>query len=195
MGKAVISGLFTRGKPFLRTPKCEDQALLRQALRKVWQETTLFGLCLLALLSLATGGSFDDPSDPALDGDDRACRACPISRRSSRRRSARCRTSRCAPAGARAGAASRSRRCPRPLRRDDFPRIEDVVGIERALQRAHEVDLDGALVARSWSRFCTPMPCSALIEPPNSCTMSCTMRWISSQRARKAALSSLLWAR
>jgi cellulose synthase/poly-beta-1,6-N-acetylglucosamine synthase-like glycosyltransferase/exo-beta-1,3-glucanase (GH17 family) len=62
VGKAVISGLFTRGKPFLRTPKCEDQALLSQALRKVWQETTLFGLCGLALLSLATGSSLDDPA-------------------------------------------------------------------------------------------------------------------------------------
>ncbi len=62
VGKAVISGLVTKGKPFLRTPKCEDQALLSQALRKVWQETTLFGLCMLALFSLGTGGSFDDPS-------------------------------------------------------------------------------------------------------------------------------------
>lgn len=62
VGKAVISGLFTRGKPFLRTPKCEDQALLSQALRKVWQETTLFVLCMLALLSLATGASLDDPA-------------------------------------------------------------------------------------------------------------------------------------
>jgi len=62
VGKAVISGLATRGKPFLRTPKCEDQALLSQALRKVWQETTLFGLCVLALVTLATGGNIDDPS-------------------------------------------------------------------------------------------------------------------------------------
>jgi len=61
VGKAVISGLVTKGKPFLRTPKCEDQALLSQALRKVWQETTLFGCCVLALLSLASSGS-DDPS-------------------------------------------------------------------------------------------------------------------------------------
>jgi hypothetical protein len=61
VGKAVISGLLTKSKPFLRTPKCEDQALLSQALRKVWQETTLFGFCVLALLSLGASGS-DDPS-------------------------------------------------------------------------------------------------------------------------------------
>ena len=29
VGKAVWSGLFTSGKPFLRTPKCEDPALLQ----------------------------------------------------------------------------------------------------------------------------------------------------------------------
>ena len=62
VAKAVIAGIFTRGQPFLRTPKCEDQALLSQALRKVWQETTLLGLCLLALLSLATGATLDDPA-------------------------------------------------------------------------------------------------------------------------------------
>jgi cellulose synthase/poly-beta-1,6-N-acetylglucosamine synthase-like glycosyltransferase/exo-beta-1,3-glucanase (GH17 family) len=62
VGKAVLSGLFTRGQPFLRTPKCEDQALLSQALRKVWQETTLFVLCMLALASLATGAAIDDPA-------------------------------------------------------------------------------------------------------------------------------------
>jgi cellulose synthase/poly-beta-1,6-N-acetylglucosamine synthase-like glycosyltransferase/exo-beta-1,3-glucanase (GH17 family) len=62
VAKAVVSGLFTRGKPFLRTPKCEDQALLSQALRKVWQETTLLALVLLALLAVATGTAIDDPA-------------------------------------------------------------------------------------------------------------------------------------
>jgi len=62
VAKAVIAGLLTRGQPFLRTPKCEDQALLSQALRKVWQETTLLGFCLLALLALATGAALDDPA-------------------------------------------------------------------------------------------------------------------------------------
>jgi cellulose synthase/poly-beta-1,6-N-acetylglucosamine synthase-like glycosyltransferase/exo-beta-1,3-glucanase (GH17 family) len=62
VAKAVIAGLFTRGKPFLRTPKCEDQALLSQALRKVWQETTLLGCCILALVSLGTSNGIDDPA-------------------------------------------------------------------------------------------------------------------------------------
>jgi exo-beta-1,3-glucanase (GH17 family)/cellulose synthase/poly-beta-1,6-N-acetylglucosamine synthase-like glycosyltransferase len=62
VAKAVIGGLFTRGKPFLRTPKCEDQALLSQALRKVWQETTLLGLIILALISLVRYAAIDDPA-------------------------------------------------------------------------------------------------------------------------------------
>jgi hypothetical protein len=62
VGKAVWAGLFTSGKPFLRTPKCADQALLSQALRSVWQETTLFVLCLLAILSVLSTGRLDDPA-------------------------------------------------------------------------------------------------------------------------------------
>src|SRR5215475_2617733 len=62
VAKAVIGGLFTSGKPFLRTPKCEDPALLSQALRVVWQETTLFVLLLLAVASVAATHGFDDPS-------------------------------------------------------------------------------------------------------------------------------------
>jgi exo-beta-1,3-glucanase (GH17 family)/cellulose synthase/poly-beta-1,6-N-acetylglucosamine synthase-like glycosyltransferase len=60
VAKAVIAGLFTSGKPFLRTPKCEDPALLSQALRVVWQETTLFVLCLAAIASVAAVHGFDE---------------------------------------------------------------------------------------------------------------------------------------
>ncbi len=59
-GKAVLAGLFTSKKPFLRTPKCEDPAALRQVLRQVWQEATLLGLCILALISMALGRGFED---------------------------------------------------------------------------------------------------------------------------------------
>jgi cellulose synthase/poly-beta-1,6-N-acetylglucosamine synthase-like glycosyltransferase len=62
VGKAVWTGLFTRGKPFLRTPKCADQALLSQALRGAWQETALFVFCLLAILSVLYAGRLDDPA-------------------------------------------------------------------------------------------------------------------------------------
>ncbi len=62
VAKAVIAGLFTSGKPFLRTPKCEDPALLSQALRVVWQETTLFALCAAAVVSVAVVHGFDEPA-------------------------------------------------------------------------------------------------------------------------------------
>ena len=62
VGKAVLSGIFTSGKPFLRTPKCENPADLSQVLRVVWQETTLLGLCLLALFAMLFDRGFDDPA-------------------------------------------------------------------------------------------------------------------------------------
>jgi exo-beta-1,3-glucanase (GH17 family)/cellulose synthase/poly-beta-1,6-N-acetylglucosamine synthase-like glycosyltransferase len=62
VGKAVWSGVFTSGTPFLRTPKCADEAMLSQALRSVWQETTLFGFCLLAIISVIATGRYDDPA-------------------------------------------------------------------------------------------------------------------------------------
>jgi exo-beta-1,3-glucanase (GH17 family)/cellulose synthase/poly-beta-1,6-N-acetylglucosamine synthase-like glycosyltransferase len=62
VGKAVWTGLLTSGKPFLRTPKLADQALLSQALRGAWQETALFALCLLAIVSVIATGRYDDPA-------------------------------------------------------------------------------------------------------------------------------------
>jgi cellulose synthase/poly-beta-1,6-N-acetylglucosamine synthase-like glycosyltransferase/exo-beta-1,3-glucanase (GH17 family) len=62
VAKAVVAGLFTSGKPFLRTPKCEDPALLSQALRVVWQETTLLALCLILIASVVTTRSYEDPA-------------------------------------------------------------------------------------------------------------------------------------
>jgi hypothetical protein len=59
VAKAVITGLFTSGKPFLRTPKCADPALLSQALRVAWQETTLCALCIAAIVSVATTWSLE----------------------------------------------------------------------------------------------------------------------------------------
>ena len=62
VAKAVIAGLFTSGKPFLRTPKCGDPALLSQALRVVWQETTLLAACVLAAVSVGFVHGVDEPS-------------------------------------------------------------------------------------------------------------------------------------
>ena len=62
VGKAVITGLFTSRKPFMRTPKCEDPAMLSQVLRQTWQEVTLLSLCVLALIAMVFDRGFDDPA-------------------------------------------------------------------------------------------------------------------------------------
>jgi len=63
VGKAAIAGLFTKNKPFLRTPKCADPAHLSQALRVVWQEATLFVLLAAAVAAMAMlNDGFSDPA-------------------------------------------------------------------------------------------------------------------------------------
>ena len=62
VAKAVWAGIFTSGKPFLRTPKCEDPARLSQVLRLAWQETALLGCCLAALVAMGWTRGFDDPA-------------------------------------------------------------------------------------------------------------------------------------
>lgn len=62
VGKAVLAGLVTSGKPFLRTPKCEDPTDFAQVLRLAWQETTLLVLCAAAILAMVFDRGFDDPA-------------------------------------------------------------------------------------------------------------------------------------
>ena len=62
VGKAVLAGIFTSRKPFLRTPKCEDPADFGQVLRLAWQETTLMSLLFLAIGTMIYDRGFDDPA-------------------------------------------------------------------------------------------------------------------------------------
>jgi cellulose synthase/poly-beta-1,6-N-acetylglucosamine synthase-like glycosyltransferase len=62
VGKAVIAGLIFSRQPFLRTPKCQNPADFRQALRMVWQETTLLALCTLAVGAMLYERGTDDPA-------------------------------------------------------------------------------------------------------------------------------------
>jgi exo-beta-1,3-glucanase (GH17 family)/cellulose synthase/poly-beta-1,6-N-acetylglucosamine synthase-like glycosyltransferase len=62
VGKAVISGILTKGKPFFRTPKCENPADLRQALKVIWQEATLFTLCIAAAVGTFVTRGLADPA-------------------------------------------------------------------------------------------------------------------------------------
>lgn len=60
VGKAVLSGLFTSNKPFLRTPKCESRSGLIKGLRMAGQETFLALLLLSAALGLAQKHGFEN---------------------------------------------------------------------------------------------------------------------------------------
>ena len=62
VAKAVWTGLFTSGKPFLRTPKCADPAQFSQVLRVIWQETALLTLLITAMISMAFDRGFEDPA-------------------------------------------------------------------------------------------------------------------------------------
>ena len=62
VGKAVWTGLFTSGKPFLRTPKCADPASFTQVLRVVWQEASLLVLLVIAMISMGFDRGFQDPA-------------------------------------------------------------------------------------------------------------------------------------
>lgn len=62
VGKAVLTGIVTSRKPFLRTPKCENPADVRQALRVIWQEGTLLVLCALAMSAMLYERGTDDPA-------------------------------------------------------------------------------------------------------------------------------------
>ena len=62
VGKAVLTGLVTSGKPFLRTPKCQNPAALREALHLVWQEMSLLALLVLAIVAMVIARGFDDPA-------------------------------------------------------------------------------------------------------------------------------------
>jgi len=62
VGKAVITGILFSQQAFLRTPKCEDPADFRQALRVVWQEATLLALCALAVGAMLYERGTDDPA-------------------------------------------------------------------------------------------------------------------------------------
>jgi len=62
VGKAMWSGLLTAGKPFMRTPKCEDPALFSQVLRVIWQETVLLAGLLAAMISMSFDRGFEDPA-------------------------------------------------------------------------------------------------------------------------------------
>lgn len=62
VGKAVWAGLFTSSMPFLRTPKCEDAAPIRQVLMLASEELLLLVLIGIAVFATAYTRGFSDPA-------------------------------------------------------------------------------------------------------------------------------------
>jgi exo-beta-1,3-glucanase (GH17 family)/cellulose synthase/poly-beta-1,6-N-acetylglucosamine synthase-like glycosyltransferase len=63
VGRGVIAGLFTSGKPFMRTPKCEDAAPWTHALRLVKVEVTLLVCTIISIVWTVRIRRFEDPAE------------------------------------------------------------------------------------------------------------------------------------
>jgi hypothetical protein len=63
VGRGVLAGIFTSGKPFMVTPKCKDMAGWARALRIASTECVLLVATLAAIASTAIIGRLDDPAE------------------------------------------------------------------------------------------------------------------------------------
>ncbi|MCC7485898.1 MAG: glycosyltransferase [Burkholderiales bacterium] len=63
VGKAVVAGLCTSSRPFLRTPKCEHAAPLLRALREAAAETALLAASVAAIAVTVASGRTADPAE------------------------------------------------------------------------------------------------------------------------------------
>ncbi len=62
VAKGTLQGLFTSGKPFMRTPKLEKQGPFIAGLATIWQELLLLSLLGLAIYSMLSIDHFDNLS-------------------------------------------------------------------------------------------------------------------------------------
>jgi len=60
VSKAVLSGLFTNNRPFLRTPKCEDHSAVIRGIVVAWEEFVLCTLLWLGAAVILIGGYNND---------------------------------------------------------------------------------------------------------------------------------------
>ncbi len=60
VAKAVLIGLFTKKRPFLRTPKCEDSSAVIRGIVVAWEEFVLFTLLWLGAAVILAGGYNND---------------------------------------------------------------------------------------------------------------------------------------
>jgi hypothetical protein len=61
VAKAVVIGFLTSKKPFLRTPKCENQPALVRGLLMAWEETGLMALLWTGAAAVAYRYGSDEP--------------------------------------------------------------------------------------------------------------------------------------
>jgi hypothetical protein len=60
VSKAVLLGLFTKNRPFLRTPKCEDESAVIRGIVVAWEEFVLCTLLWLGTAVILIGGYNND---------------------------------------------------------------------------------------------------------------------------------------
>jgi len=60
VGKATIQGLLTTGKPFLRTPKLEEQNPVLKGLMTIWQELLLLTMLITAIVCMSSLDHYDN---------------------------------------------------------------------------------------------------------------------------------------
>jgi len=63
VGRGVVAGVLTSGKPFMVTPKCKNMAGWARALRIASAETILLLATAAAIVSTAVIGRLDDPAE------------------------------------------------------------------------------------------------------------------------------------
>jgi exo-beta-1,3-glucanase (GH17 family)/cellulose synthase/poly-beta-1,6-N-acetylglucosamine synthase-like glycosyltransferase len=59
VAKAVLIGLFTKRRPFMRTPKCEDKSAIIRGIIVAWEEFVLALLLWVGALAIALGNGLD----------------------------------------------------------------------------------------------------------------------------------------
>jgi hypothetical protein len=62
VARGTLQGLFTSGKPFMRTPKYEQQGPLVAGLLIIWQELLLLTLLLAGIFAMQSIEHFDNLS-------------------------------------------------------------------------------------------------------------------------------------
>jgi hypothetical protein len=61
IGKAMLTGLISSDKPFLRTPKCENQRAVIKGVLMAWEEMLIFLTFCLSSVAIVSRHGTDNP--------------------------------------------------------------------------------------------------------------------------------------